>query len=55
MTACIMCLAERCPRWRDWPEDLNVTSLLHRIGDGGVTEVILALPATVDGAPPRIG
>jgi recombination protein RecR len=32
------------------PEDLNVTSLLHRIGDGGVTEVILALPATVDGA-----
>jgi recombination protein RecR len=32
------------------PEDLNVTTLLHRINDGGVTEVILALPATVDGA-----
>ena len=32
------------------PEDLNVTTLLHRINDGGVAEVILALPATVDGA-----
>ena len=32
------------------PEDLNVASLLARIAEGGVTEVILALPATVDGA-----
>jgi recombination protein RecR len=32
------------------PEDLNVTPLLHRINEGGVSEVILALPATVDGA-----
>lgn len=32
------------------PEDLTVTPLLHRIREGGVTEVILALPATVDGA-----
>jgi len=32
------------------PEDLNVPPLLDRIGQGGVTEVILALPATVDGA-----
>jgi recombination protein RecR len=32
------------------PEDLNVTSLLGRIGQGGIEEVILALGATVDGA-----
>jgi recombination protein RecR len=32
------------------PEDLNVTSLIARVADGGVTEVILALGATVDGA-----
>jgi recombination protein RecR len=32
------------------PEDLNVRPLLARIGVGGVAEVILALPATVDGA-----
>ncbi len=32
------------------PEDLNVASLLARIEAGGVTEVILALGATVDGA-----
>jgi recombination protein RecR len=32
------------------PEDLNIAPLLERIGDGQVTEVILALPATVDGA-----
>ena len=32
------------------PEDLNVTPLLRRIGEGGVAEVILALGATVDGA-----
>lgn len=32
------------------PEDLNVRPLLARIAGGGVTEVILALPATVDGA-----
>ncbi|MBN8872352.1 MAG: recombination protein RecR [Rhodospirillales bacterium] len=32
------------------PEDLNVTSLLARVQAGGVTEVILALGATVDGA-----
>jgi recombination protein RecR len=32
------------------PEDLNLDPLLARIGEGGVTEVILALPATVDGA-----
>ena len=31
------------------PEDLNVEGLVSRIGDEGVTEVILALPATVDG------
>lgn len=32
------------------PEDLNVESLLARIRAGGVSEVILALGATVDGA-----
>jgi recombination protein RecR len=32
------------------PEDLSVRPLLDRIGRGGVTEVILALGATVDGA-----
>jgi len=32
------------------PEDLNMASLLARVGEGGVTEVILALGATVDGA-----
>jgi recombination protein RecR len=32
------------------PEDLNVTSLLSRIQEGDVAEVILALGATVDGA-----
>ena len=32
------------------PEDLNVPTLLHRIAEGGVSEVILALGATVDGA-----
>jgi recombination protein RecR len=32
------------------PEDLNVASLLPRLDQGGVTEVILALGATVDGA-----
>ena len=37
------------------PEDLNVTPLLHRIDGAGVSEVILALPATVDGATTEIG
>ena len=32
------------------PEDLNVTPLLHRINQLAVSEVIVALPATVDGA-----
>jgi recombination protein RecR len=32
------------------PEDLSILPLLARIGEGGVEEVILALPATVDGA-----
>jgi recombination protein RecR len=32
------------------PEDLNVASLLTRMEQGGVTEVILALSGTVDGA-----
>lgn len=32
------------------PEDLAVQPLLARIAQGGVEEVILALPATVDGA-----
>ncbi len=32
------------------PEDLNLAPLLSRIAEGGVTEVILALGATVDGA-----
>jgi recombination protein RecR len=32
------------------PEDLNVTSLLARVQEGGIAEVILALGATVDGA-----
>lgn len=31
------------------PEDLNIESLLYRIQKDGITEVILALPATVDG------
>jgi len=32
------------------PEDLNLGPLLERIRQGGIAEVILALPATVDGA-----
>lgn len=32
------------------PEDLNLASLLRRAGEGEVGEVILALPATVEGA-----
>jgi recombination protein RecR len=32
------------------PDDLNLAPLLSRVRDGGVTEVILALGATVDGA-----
>lgn len=32
------------------PEDLSVQPLLARLAGGGVEEVILALPATVDGA-----
>jgi len=32
------------------PEDLNVAPLLARLTEGGVSEVILALGATVDGA-----
>jgi recombination protein RecR len=32
------------------PDDLNVAALLHRVEDGDVEEVILALSATVDGA-----
>jgi recombination protein RecR len=31
------------------PEDLRIDGLLHRIGAGGVAEVILAVSATVDG------
>ena len=31
------------------PEDLNIDSLLARIGRENVSEIILALPATVDG------
>ena len=30
-------------------EDLNIESLLHRIKNENISEVILALPATVDG------
>lgn len=32
------------------PEDLSIRPLLARVADGKVEEVILALPATVDGA-----
>jgi recombination protein RecR len=32
------------------PEDLNLSPLLRRVAGGGVTEVILALGATVEGA-----
>jgi recombination protein RecR len=32
------------------PEDLNVEPLLARIAEDGISEVILALAATVDGA-----
>jgi recombination protein RecR len=32
------------------PDDLNISPLQSRIGQGGVAEVILALSATVDGA-----
>jgi recombination protein RecR len=32
------------------PDELNIPPLLARIEDGGVTEIILALGATVDGA-----
>ena len=32
------------------PEDLNVSTLITRIADGSVTEIILALGATVEGA-----
>ena len=32
------------------PEDLSIQPLIARIAAGGISEVILALPATVDGA-----
>jgi recombination protein RecR len=32
------------------PEDLSIQPLLSRIAEGGVEEVIVALPATVDGS-----
>ena len=32
------------------PDDLNINSLLERVAEGGVAEVIFALSATVDGA-----
>jgi len=32
------------------PEDLSIQPLIARVAEGGVAEVILALPATVDGA-----
>ena len=32
------------------PEDLNLSPLLDRVREGAVSEVILALAATVDGA-----
>ena len=51
IAACTTCSAARCRRLSGvGPEDLNVTPLLARVGEGGVTEVILALGATVDGA-----
>src|SRR5690606_38231511 len=31
------------------PEDLNIASLVSRVAEGGVSEVILAVNATVDG------
>lgn len=31
------------------PEDLNIESLINKIMSGGVTELVLALPATIDG------
>lgn len=31
------------------PEDLNIESLFERLGSGVIKEVILALPATIDG------
>ena len=31
------------------PEDLQISSLLKRVEKGGISEVILALPATLDG------
>jgi recombination protein RecR len=31
------------------PEDLNITGLIDRVGNGGIKEVILATSATVDG------
>lgn len=31
------------------PDELNMEPLIHRVGDGEITEVILALNATVDG------
>ena len=51
IAGCITCSAERCRRCpASGPEDLNVAPLLARIAEGGVSEVILALGATVDGA-----
>jgi recombination protein RecR len=32
------------------PDDLSISALLGRVAEGGITEVILALGATVDGA-----
>ena len=31
------------------PEDLNIASLIRRVGAGGIAEVVLAMNATVDG------
>ena len=31
------------------PEDLNIESLFNKVISGGVSELVLALPATIDG------
>lgn len=44
------CSAPRCPRWTaSGPQDLTIDALVQRALDPRVTEIILALNATVDG------
>ncbi len=50
IAGCIMCWGVLSPLAGVGPEQLAVAGLLARVAAGGIREVILALPATVEGA-----